>query len=192
MSKRKASESGYISIKSLAGELGMDRSHALRYVKTTAPQCAVNIHKRRTADSKGQMMSCVTEEDATKILAKHAESGPISTHRIGGSPNDEGVFYIVRPLPDGVPSRIKVGYSLSIEKRIATYRTICPEAEVWKTWECRRSWELAAIDLVVRPISIQIREEIYECDNLPELERRAGIFFGLGKASSIVRGGRQE
>jgi hypothetical protein len=47
---------GFVSIKELAQRLGMDRSHARRYVL----KLGYSFHKRRTSDSGSQLTLCVT------------------------------------------------------------------------------------------------------------------------------------
>jgi len=86
-------EDGYISIKHLAEKLGMDRSHARRYVL----KLGFKPEKRRTADSGSQLSLTVTSDEAESIL-KHrqaqgftAEGKPVST--------EYGVFYVIHEVP---------------------------------------------------------------------------------------------
>jgi hypothetical protein len=61
----------FVSVKELAQRLGMDRSHARRYVL----KLGYSFHKRRTPDSGSQLTLCVTESEAAEIAAHRANQG---------------------------------------------------------------------------------------------------------------------
>ena len=61
----------FITIKQLAEEIDMDRSHARRYVL----KLDIKPTKRRTADSGGQLVLTVSKEDAAFIKQKREEEG---------------------------------------------------------------------------------------------------------------------
>jgi hypothetical protein len=57
----------------------------------------------------------------------------------------EGFFYMIRPLPDLAPDRIKFGYAKDIEARLNKYRTICPTAELVESWPINRKDEFCLL-----------------------------------------------
>ena len=61
----------YVSLKQLATELGMDRSHARRYVRNLG----VTPAKRRTPDSGGQLTLTVSAQEAAFIRRTREEQG---------------------------------------------------------------------------------------------------------------------
>src|SRR5690348_7305387 len=61
----------YISLKSLAPKLGLDRSNARKYVL----RLGIKPHRRRTPDSRGQLMLAVSMSEAERILKTRQEQG---------------------------------------------------------------------------------------------------------------------
>lgn len=61
----------FVSLKELAAEFGMDRSHARRYVR----KLGITPHRRRTADSGNQMTPALTLEEAVRIRSRRREQG---------------------------------------------------------------------------------------------------------------------
>jgi hypothetical protein len=63
--------SRHVSLKALAVELGMDQSHARRYVLNLG----ITPAKRRTADSGGQLTLTVSAEEAELIRSTRTKQG---------------------------------------------------------------------------------------------------------------------
>ncbi len=166
-------ESGYISIKHLAEKLGMDRSHARRYVL----KLGVHPQKRRTADSGSQLTLTVTEEEATFILEHRREHGftaegkPVET--------EAGVFYVIQLVPELDPKRIKLGFAIDLNDRLAQHRTAAPTAKVLTSWPCRRSWETTVMDCLASVACRHILNEVFECSALDELIAKGDALFGM-------------
>lgn len=134
----------YVSIKELAQRLGMDRSHARRYVL----KLGYSFHKRRTRDSGSQLTLCVSGAEADEIASLRAEKGFIASTPVTIS--DVGVFYVIQLVPDLDPKRLKLGFAESLEQRLSQHRTAAPTARVLRAWPCKRSWELTTIDALTR------------------------------------------
>jgi hypothetical protein len=100
----------YVSIKDLAKRLGIDRSHARRYVM----RLGCSFHKRRTADSGSQLTLCVTSAEADEIASERADRGFIASTMVTIS--DVGVFYVIQLVPDLDPRRLKLGFAESLEQ----------------------------------------------------------------------------
>lgn len=169
----------YVSIKELARRLGMDRSHARRYVL----RLGYSFHKRRTADSGGQLTLCVSSVEAEQIASQRAGQG------YGGatvvSVSDVGVFYVIQLVPDLDPRRLKLGFAESLEQRLAQHRTAAPTARVLRAWPCKRIWEPAAIDAVTRQGCRLVLNEVFDCDDPEALIARGEGFFGLLPAPEV-------
>ncbi len=84
----------FVSLKQLATELGMDRSHARRYVL----RLGFTPHKRRTADSQNQLTLAVTNPEAEVIRNKRREAGFLEPAKPVVS--EVGVFYAIRLVPE--------------------------------------------------------------------------------------------
>lgn len=171
--------SDYVSIKELAQRLGMDRSHARRYVM----RLGYSFHKRRTADSGSQLTLCVTSAEADAIASQRAEKGFIASTVVAIS--DVGVFYVIQLVPDLDPKRLKLGFAESLEQRLSQHRTAAPTSRVLRAWPCRRSWELTVIDALTSQGCRLILNEVFECDEPDALVRRGEAFFSMLPAPDV-------
>ncbi len=163
----------YVSIKELAQRLGMDRSHARRYVL----KLGYSFHKRCTPDSGGQLTLCVTDVEAKEIVAQREEMGFIGSTVVAIS--DVGVFYVIQLVPDLDPRRLKLGFAESLEQRLSQHRTAAPTARVLRAWPCKRSWEPTVIDALTRNGCRLILNEVFECDEPEALVKRGDAFFSM-------------
>src|SRR5271157_2737812 len=84
----------FVSLKQLAGELGMDRSHARRYIL----RLGFTAHKRRTPDSQNQLTLAVTIPEAELIRGKRREGGFFESTK--PVVKEVGVFYVIRLVPE--------------------------------------------------------------------------------------------
>jgi hypothetical protein len=163
----------FVSIKDIANRLGMDRSHARRYVK----KLGYDFHQRRTPDSGGQLTLCVTSAEAGQIVNQRSEEGFIAPTVVAVS--DVGVFYVIQLVPDLDPKRLKLGFAESLEQRLLQHRTAAPTARVLRAWPCKRSWELTAMDALTRVGCLLILNEVFECDEPNALVERGDAFFSM-------------
>lgn len=163
----------YISIKHLAEKLGMDRSHARRYVL----KLGVKPQKRRTADSGSQLTLTVTEEEAATIL-KHRQDQGFTAE---GKPveSETGVFYVIQLVPELDPKRIKLGFAIDLNDRLTQHRTAAPTAKVLTSWPCRRAWEMTVMDCLSSVACRHILNEVFECSALDELVTKGNALFGM-------------
>ncbi len=161
----------FVSMKDLAKRLGMDRSHARRYVL----RLGYEFHKRRTSDSGSQLTLCVTSADADQIAAQRSGRGFMGPTVVAAS--NVGVFYVIQLVPDLDPKRLKLGFAESLEQRLSQHRTAAPTASVLAAWPCKRCWELTAMDALTRVDSRLILNEVFECDDPSALVERGEAFF---------------
>ncbi len=169
----------YLSIKDLAKRLGMDRSHARRYVM----KLGYSFHKRRTPDSGSQLTLCVTNAEADEIVSLRADKGFTASTVVAIS--DVGVFYVIQLVPDLDPKRLKLGFAESLEQRLSQHRTAAPTARVLRAWPCKRPWELTAIDALTREGCRLILNEVFECDDPDTLVKRGDAFFSMLPAPDV-------
>jgi len=164
----------FVSIKDLAKQLGMDRSHARRYVLGLKKY---QFHKRRTVDSGGQLTLCVSAQEAQEIVAQRARQGFMSSTIV--SVPEVGVFYVIQLVPELDAKRVKLGYAASLQARLAEHRTAAPTAKLLGSWPCKRSWEQAAIDALIAIDCCLVLNEVFECANPDTLVQRANDFFAM-------------
>jgi len=153
----------YVTIKQLAFDLGMDRSHARRFVAKSG----VKAIKRRDPGSNNQLVLTVTEAEAARVIdARHAlgynQSKPTQDP-------DQGWFYVIQLVPDLDPRRIKMGFTNSIDARMAQHSTAAPTLKLTVYWPCRRAWEVAFMDCLRNVQCDHIRNEVFTCHNLDAL-----------------------
>lgn len=166
-------EDSYISIKHLAEELGMDRSHARRYVL----KLGVRPQKRRTRDSGSQLTLTVTADEKQAILKHRSDHGFSSQ----GKPvqAEAGVFYVIQLVPELDPKRIKLGFAIDLKDRLLQHRTAAPTAKVLQSWPCKRSWEVTVMDCLSSVACRHILNEVFECDWLDDLIMRGNELFRI-------------
>lgn len=161
----------FVSIKELADLLGMDRSHARRYVL----RLGYEPEKRRTADSANQLTLTVTRAEAEAIVAKRREQGFLGNGQ--AVQTDKGFFYLIELVPELSKSRVKLGFADNVQERLGQHRTACPTARLIKHWPCRRTWEPAAIDALTRTECELVANEVFECSDTHSLVCRGDAFF---------------
>lgn len=166
-------ENEYISIKHLAVKLGMDRSHARRYVL----KLGFKPEKRRTPDSGSQLSLTVTSVEAESIL-EHRQSQGFTAE---GKPvsNEHGVFYVIQLIPELDPKRIKLGFANDLNDRISQHRTAAPTAQIYTCWACRRSWETTVMDCLSSVACRHILNEVFECEDLDGLVAKGNELFAV-------------
>ena len=162
----------YVSLKVLAKEVGMDRSHLRKYVLGLG----IAVFKVRTPDSRNQLALAVSPEDAERIKTDRKRKGFVP-----GEVSAEtgfGDFYAVILDPDARPNRVKFGFSHSLHNRMAAYRTTNPQAKLLHKWSSLPRWESTAIDALTVGCE-RIAVEIYECAELDEVVKRGNKFFRM-------------
>jgi hypothetical protein len=164
-------DQGYISIKHLAENLAMDRSHARRYIL----RLGIKPQKRRTADSGNQLTLTVTKDEAKSILKHREEQG--FTDRARPIESDVGYFYVIQLVPELDSKRLKLGFAVDLNDRLTQHRTAAPTAKVLKAWPCKRSWETTVMDCLSAVSCRHILNEVFECDNLDALIGKGNEIF---------------
>lgn len=163
----------YVSLKQLSEDLGMDRSHARRYVL----RHGIQPHKRRTPDSQNQLTLAVTVQEAEAIKTKRREEGFLDAAKPVS--REVGVFYVIRLVPELDARRIKLGYADDLSSRLSQHRTAAPTAAVLKSWACKRAWESTVMDCLTAVGCRLILNEVFECAAVDDLLARGDALFGL-------------
>lgn len=164
--------SDYVSLKSLADELGLDRSNMRKYVKKSG----LEPHKRRTPDSANQLTLAITPDEADFIRNRRRSEGYDSQTTVT---RDAGVFYIIQLVPELDLRRLKLGFADDLDARLSQHRTAAPTATVLNSWPCKRSWETTVMDALTAKGCRLILNEVFECDSPDELVTFANQLFEL-------------
>lgn len=163
----------FVPIKQLATEMGMDRSHARRYVLNLR----ISPAKRRTPESGGQLTLTVSGEEAAFIRRTREEQGFLSAATPVAS--ETGFFYVIQLVPELDPHRAKLRFADNAQTRLAQHRTSAPTATLLKSWPRKRSWERTAIDAMVATGCRPILSEVYEASDVDAVVKRGDEFFAL-------------
>jgi hypothetical protein len=163
----------YVSLKQLGKDLKLDKSNLKRYLLKEG----IYTTFIRTADSKNQRTLAITEEDAEIYKERRQSQGfkYLNTPIISG----KGFFYVVRIVPDLAPNRVKLGFATDVTSRMLSHRVAAPTAELIKKWACDRTWEQCAIASVSRIGCKHVGGEVFDCDSVEEIVKRANEFFNL-------------
>ena len=170
-----------ITLKELATELGMDRSHLRKYVLNLG----IIPHRVRTPESRNQATLAVCTEEADQIRKARADGGfaddtirRIDPHGTGG-----GLLYIVQPDIEARPERVKLGHTTNFYERMAMYRTANPDTVFVDFVGCKQNWEAAWIALLTGASDCtHVAGEVYDCTDIEALIRR------LHKLERMVEG----
>lgn len=167
-----------VSYKELSKRLGVDPTTIRRLIERYGAELAIQVQKGKGNTSNAKWTHYLSREDADR-LASFYES------RYQGAadpPSSEepfqrtGSFYVIQLVPEALPNRLKIGYTDSLEKRLAEHQTAAPTAKVLASWPCKRSWDYAAMDSITREGCKWVLNEVFEGD--PEgFIKRGNAFF---------------
>jgi hypothetical protein len=167
---------GMVSIRTVAGELGVHKDYALRLAKKRAADLGITLHHgKRNALS-------LTREDADRLIADYQPRSSLA------APTDDvlrlngfGYFYIIQLHPDDLPTRLKIGYTDNLDVRQSDHRTSAPTLKVLRWWPCKRTWEEAARASITREGCRRVGgdgSEVFDGDVQGFLDR-AEAFFAI-------------
>lgn len=161
----------YISLKSLSEELKLDRSNLRKYVL----KHGFTTYNIRTHDSRNQTTLALQLDDAESIRDLRKSQGFVKSNC--PVDNNKGFFYIIQLVPELNPLRVKLGFATDVLTRLSAHQTAAPTAKLIKSWKCKRTWEIPAIECITQIECVHIANEVYECKNLYTLTERADNFF---------------
>lgn len=137
---------------------------------------------RGGSESRGQMISYITENDANQVLEALAASRSSNSQGRGNEADaalyDVGVFYLLQLEPEHDPSRFKVGFASNLNERMRQHRCSAPFVEVVKTWPCRRLWEKTAIECITNGCE-KLHTEVFRTDSIGDVKTKCERFFEL-------------
>ncbi len=168
-----------ISVKDLSDRHGLNRPTVFKVIN----RLGIEPEKTRGgSESRGQMISYITENEANQVLETIA-AGKSSSNQNDGAVTeaalyDVGVFYLIQLEPEHDPSRFKVGFASNLNERLRQHRCSAPFAEVLKTWPCRRLWEKTAIECVTDSCK-QLHTEVFRAESIENVENKCEQFFEL-------------
>lgn len=168
---------GFVTLKSLADEWGIDKTVAIRWCKSRG----IQMMKARMPGSKGQLALVLMPEEAERARTTRLQEGFLPSDADSeSSMGVKGVFYIVRLVPEmKFPIRLKLGFASGLDNRIKSFRTTNPTLQIVRSWPCKFEWEKAAIASITRVESHGAGEEVFDVVDLDSTVRRAEEFFAV-------------
>jgi hypothetical protein len=162
-----------ISVIDVARELGKRKQTVFKILK----RLRIEQVKARGGDSRGQLVSHITQSDYERVRAEltcsPGDSGVVDElSQIGG------VFYVIQLEPKHDPGRIKVGFATSMDDRLRSHRTAAPMCKLVKTWPCKALWEKTAIDSICDGYE-RIHTEVFRAPSCDDVVARCDLFFSV-------------
>ena len=165
-----------VTLRSLAEEIGMDRSHLRRYVLSLG----IEPQRIRTPESRNQPTLAITASEADYVRSERARSGFTSHGTPVAGEGSYGEFYIVQLEPALLPQRLKFGFSTSVQSRLTDYRSSNPGATILKSWPAKRGWEEAIIAVLSAHKHCKlIGGEVYDCLDVDGLLKRGDDLMSM-------------
>ena len=169
-------------------EVATDNDVGIDTVRRNAKKLELEITRRKTPSSQGQLVNCLSRDDADKLKAffdqrQNYESMPNSTDV---SVQRYGYFYLIQLIPEALPNRVKIGYTDNMEQRLSDHRTAAPTCKLLKSWECKRSWDQAAMDSITKENCAKVLNEVYEGDVDGFVQRGDNFFNNMPNSSNEV------
>lgn len=137
---------------------------------------------RGGSQSRGQMVSYISESEANQVLEALAASRSSDNQSLDNETEvalyDVGVFYLSQLEPVHDPNRFKVGFAKNLNERVRQHKCSAPFIEAIKTWPCRRLWEKTAIECVTNGCE-QLHTEVFRTNSIESVKTKCEQFFEL-------------
>lgn len=88
-----------------------------------------------------------------------------------------GYFYVIQLIPDALPGRIKLGFSIDPERRLIDHKTAAPTAVLLGYWQCPRKHERRAIHAITDGCCSHVAGEVYDAIDPDVVRGRATQTF---------------
>jgi hypothetical protein len=148
----------------LAKELGMNKSNMINMISRQFPE--IKAETVRPRESHYQKTSAYTEADADKVRR----------YRSGFSRQEKTttgfIFYLVVPIPQALPNRVKLGITGDLSGRLRHYKTMCPELSVRGSWPLDEKFEKAVIHLATRKGAKHISDEVFDVEDIKAFQNK--------------------
>jgi len=178
----------FLTFREIADKLDVGVDTVRRTVRRLSKNSEITLLKRKTPNSKGATVHCLSVDDSNKLISYFENRNkPISGENIDNAAFQRfGYFYIIQLIPEAIPNRVKIGYTDNLETRLREHQTSAPTAKYIGHWKCKRSWDQAAMDSITREDCKFIMNEVYEGDIKKFLNRAEEFFRILPKSSKKI------
>ena len=170
-----------ITLKDLAIEFGIDRSHCRKFVLSLG----IEMFDVRLPGQRGTPLKALSAADADVARAERNRRGfQVAASRSNPDTaasavvEPQGSFYIIALDPEARPGRLKFGYAQNVQGRLAEHRCAAPGAVLLGDWPAQRSWEpciMAALSLGAE----QVGAEVFDVQDVAVVLDKAKRFMGM-------------
>lgn len=145
-------------------EIAEEAGCGIDTVRRNAKKLGLKIIKTKTPSSSGALVNCLTRQDADAIVSFFDQRGKGASAESASDTSVQryGYFYLIQLVPEALPNRFKIGYTDNLEQRLSEHRTAAPTSKLTKSWDCKRSWDQAAMDSITREGCEHVLNEVYE------------------------------
>jgi len=127
-------------------------------VATVRERCArLGIVVTRARALSGQVADHVADSDLERLLDSFDPLSDDDSSEGAGT----SVLYLIALDPERRPERFKVGVTDSLSGRLGTFRTVCPEASVHRTFKVGKACEGYALTLADR-LGTRVSLEVFD------------------------------
>jgi len=167
-----------VPVSELAAELGRRKQTLFKVIS----RLQIEVVKLRGLDSRGQLASFISEEDAERV--RSALSSPVASKdlvessQLSPAEAELGHFYFLALEPVHDKGRFKLGFASVLGERLQKHRCAAPLLEVVATWPCKRLWERTAIDAASYDCE-RLHTEVFRAADIATVRERLDRFFAL-------------
>lgn len=160
----------YIFLRQIAADLKV----AYTTIRKRADKLGIPVIQVKTENNIAS--AAIAKSDFDKLMES------LATIKVSG---EDGFFYMIALIPEYNKGRIKLGFASDVIERLGNHKTAAPTAEIIKTWPCKRAYE-ATVIAAISSMGKQIRNEVYEFDNVDLVVAKADTLFSLLNVSNPI------
>jgi hypothetical protein len=101
-------------------------------------------------------------------------------------PAATGYVYLIQLLPKALPSRLKMGWTITPRRRLRFHRCTCPEARIVRVWRCHQGMEREALRAVLAAGFRRVGREVFDAPDVAAFVAVVDVRF----AAVGIRGSR--
>ena len=175
----------YVTFYEIAEEVGC----GVDTIRRNSKKLNLESVKTKTPTSKGSLVNCLNREDADSLIAFFDQKKKGSTTEVASEISVQrfGYFYLIQLVPEAIPNRLKIGYTDNLEQRLGEHRTAAPTCKLVKSWDCKRSWDHAAMDSITRENCKHVLNEVYEGELESFIERGNDFFANMPRNEKNIQ-----
>lgn len=86
-----------------------------------------------------------------------------------------GHFYMIRIREDHAGHVVKLGFSTNVQRRLKTFQSVAPEAQLVQTWPAAATWEYPIMRRATKKNTETLFQELFRVKDLQALRRQVNF-----------------